>query len=81
MKKATKADAILELVGREDGASIPEICQATGLQRHTRRGYIAGPFRKRGQDNVGTGVGGMTVAKHDLGHRRRSAEAAALTRL
>jgi len=60
VKKAAKADTILELVSREGGASIPEICEATGWQRHTLRGYIAGTLRKRGHDIVRTSANGMT---------------------
>lgn len=50
--KATKADIIIGLVSRPDGATQAELETATGWQRHTLRGYIAGTLRKRGHDIV-----------------------------
>ncbi|TIX06063.1 MAG: DUF3489 domain-containing protein [Mesorhizobium sp.] len=50
--KATKADIIIGLVSRLDGATQAELETATGWQRHTLRGYIAGTLRKRGHDIV-----------------------------
>lgn len=64
-KKATKADAILELVSRDGGESIPEICEATGWQRHTLRGYIAGTLRKRGHQIVCVSIAGTTGYRID----------------
>ncbi|RWE59813.1 MAG: DUF3489 domain-containing protein [Mesorhizobium sp.] len=50
--KETKADIIIGLVSRPDGATQAELETATGWQRHTLRGYIAGTLRKRGHDIV-----------------------------
>lgn len=44
----SRADIIIRLVGRPDGATVEELTTATGWQRHTLRGYIAGTLRKRG---------------------------------
>lgn len=43
----TKAAKILEMVGRDGGATLDEMSAALEWQRHTLRGYIAGTLRKR----------------------------------
>lgn len=40
--RATKGMAVLGLLLRPDGASIPEIAAQTGWQAHTVRGFFAG---------------------------------------
>jgi hypothetical protein len=45
-----RADIIVALVSRPGGALVEDILTATGWQRHTLRGYIAGTLRKRGHD-------------------------------
>lgn len=45
-KKISKKKIILDLIQREQGATQAELEGATGWQRHTLRGYIAGTLRK-----------------------------------
>ena len=47
-RQPQRADIIVELVSRDGGATVEELTTATGWQRHTLRGYIAGTLRKRG---------------------------------
>ncbi|GGD19798.1 hypothetical protein GCM10011335_23370 [Aureimonas glaciei] len=46
----SRAAIIVALVSRPGGALVDDILTATGWQRHTLRGYIAGTLRKRGHD-------------------------------
>jgi hypothetical protein len=48
--KATKADSIIELASRPEGATNAELQAVTGWQAHTLRGFIAGTLRKRGHE-------------------------------
>jgi hypothetical protein len=43
----TKKDAVLRLLQREDGATLPEVMTATGWQAHSVRGFISGTLRKK----------------------------------
>ena len=43
----SKQATVIALLKRPDGASIPQICEATGWQSHTVRGTFAGTFKKR----------------------------------
>jgi len=45
-EKINKKKTILDLVSRDNGATQAELEAATGWQRHTLRGYIAGTLRK-----------------------------------
>jgi hypothetical protein len=40
-KRASKKDAVMALIQRADGASAPEIMEATGWQRHSVRGFLS----------------------------------------
>jgi DNA-binding transcriptional regulator PaaX len=44
----TKIDAVIELLGRKNGASIEDIGAANGWQHHTVRAALSG-LRKKGQ--------------------------------
>lgn len=46
-KKISKKNVLLDLIRRAGGATQTEIESATGWQRHTVRGYIAGTLRKQ----------------------------------
>jgi hypothetical protein len=46
-KKISKKKIVLDLMRRDDGATQAELETATGWQRHTLRGYIAGTLRKQ----------------------------------
>ncbi len=45
--RATKQSAVIALLQRPEGATIDELATATGWQRHTVRGAIAGALKKR----------------------------------
>ena len=47
-KQPTRLDQLEELLMRPKGASIDEMCQATGWQSHSIRGAISGALKKRG---------------------------------
>ena len=43
----SKAAAIISLLKQESGTTLEEMMQATGWQKHSVRGFMAGPLRKR----------------------------------
>lgn len=45
-REGTKQEQVLALLRREEGATIAQICEATGWQQHTVRGFFAG-LKKR----------------------------------
>ena len=46
-RPGTKQAALIAMLEAPDGATIPEIAEATGWQHHTVRGAIAGALKKR----------------------------------
>jgi len=47
-REGTKQEQVLALLRREEGATIAQICEATGWQQHTVRGFFAGLKRRQG---------------------------------
>ena len=47
-KAPSKLDNLEALLNRKNGASIAEMMKATGWQRHSVRGAMAGALKKRG---------------------------------
>ena len=45
--KQTKQQTCLDLLGRRDGATIEDLQQATGWQKHSVRGFLAGAVKKK----------------------------------
>lgn len=45
--RVTKHDRILTLLTRRDGATIPEMMEASGWQQHSVRGFLAGTVKKK----------------------------------
>jgi hypothetical protein len=43
----SKSAQVLLLLGRKDGATLPELMAATGWQAHSVRGFLSGTVRKR----------------------------------
>ena len=41
------SSAVIQMLQRPEGATIPQICEATGWQSHTVRGTFAGAFKKK----------------------------------
>ena len=64
-RKQTKQQTCLDLLGRREGATIEDLQQATGWQKHSVRGFLAGAVRKKR---------GLTLIseKPDAGSRRYS---------
>ena len=46
-KPGSKQDQVLLLLRRQDGASIAEICETTGWQPHSVRGFMSGALKTR----------------------------------
>ena len=46
-RKGTKAEAVVVLLRRKDGASLADLQKATGWQPHSVRGFLSGTVRKR----------------------------------
>jgi hypothetical protein len=47
-REGTKQEAVLALLRRQEGATIAQICDATGWQGHTVRGFFAGLKKRQG---------------------------------
>jgi hypothetical protein len=45
--KQTKQQTCLDLLGRREGATLEELEEATGWQKHSVRGFLAGAVRKK----------------------------------
>ena len=51
-KPVSKQDQVIALLRRQEGASIAEMCAATGWQPHSARGFLSGALKKRLRINV-----------------------------
>ncbi len=47
-REGTKREQVLALLRRAEGATIAQICEATGWQQHTVRGFFAGLKKRQG---------------------------------
>jgi hypothetical protein len=47
VRPGTKLARMIEMLGRDGGATIPEIVKATGWQQHSVRGAISGTLKKK----------------------------------
>lgn len=59
----SKQETVINMLRRPDGASVPEIMQATGWQAHSVRGFLAGTVKKK--------LGLSLVAEKGPGGERR----------
>jgi hypothetical protein len=65
-KKETKSAAIIELLKKPDGATLEQMMEATGWQKHSVRGFLAGTLKKKhGLAAVSTKVDGTRMYKID----------------
>ena len=62
MRDNSKQAQVIELLRRPEGATINQICEATGWKQHTVRGTFAGAFKKK----LGLQI---TSTKEPGGHR------------
>ena len=46
-REHSKQASVIQMLRRPEGATIPQICEITGWQRHTVRGAFAGAFKKK----------------------------------
>lgn len=46
-REHSKQAEVIRMLQRPEGATIPQICEATGWQAHTVRGTFAGAFKKK----------------------------------
>lgn len=47
VQRPSKKAQIIELLRRPEGATVQELCQATGWQPHSLRGFISGTLAKK----------------------------------
>ncbi|WP_223880757.1 DUF3489 domain-containing protein [Roseococcus microcysteis] len=47
-REGTKQETVLAMLRRKEGATIAQICEATGWQQHTVRGFFAGLKKRQG---------------------------------
>ncbi len=47
MREGTKQATVIALLQRRSGATIAQLCEATGWQAHTVRGTLSGALKKR----------------------------------
>jgi hypothetical protein len=62
VRAGTKGAAIIELLRREAGATLPELVAASGWQAHSVRGFLSGTLKKKH---------GLTVASEKADGIRR----------
>ena len=46
-KRQSKADKVVALLQRDSGATLEDMVKATGWQKHSVRGFMAGALKKR----------------------------------
>jgi Protein of unknown function (DUF3489) len=46
-KRSSKQDAVIAMLRRPEGATVDEVANATGWQRHTVRGVFSGTLKKK----------------------------------
>ncbi len=61
--RRTKQADVIALLNRPDGATISDLCDATGWQQHSVRGFLAGTVKKKLRLT-------LTSSKGDGPHRR-----------
>ena len=64
--KTTKTDAVLKLLGRQQGATVAQLQKATGWQPHSVRAALTG-LRQEGS---GTASGGSRAKRAHMAGRR-----------
>ncbi|MBR0674993.1 DUF3489 domain-containing protein [Roseomonas alkaliterrae] len=47
-REGTKQETVLAMLRRPEGATVAQICEATGWQPHTVRGFFAGLKKRQG---------------------------------
>lgn len=57
--RSTRLDQLADMLRRPGGASLDEICAATGWQAHSVRGAISGALKKKGHTIVSERIDGV----------------------
>lgn len=71
-KRQTKASKVEALLARKSGATLDQMCEATGWQAHTCRAFMSG-LRKKGQEIVReTGKAGKSIYRFGAASAARS---------
>ena len=55
----SKLDRLIAELARDDGATIDELAVATGWQKHSVRGAMAGTLKRKGHDIASTKADGI----------------------
>ena len=55
----SKLDQLLVELGKEDGATLDELVTATGWQKHSVRGAMAGALKRKGHQITSTKADGV----------------------
>ncbi|MBC7736208.1 MAG: DUF3489 domain-containing protein [Candidatus Saccharibacteria bacterium] len=55
----SKLDQMLSLLGQPQGASLADLCTATGWQTHSVRGALAGSLKRKGHVVISDKVDGV----------------------
>lgn len=58
--RPNKGMLVLALLGRDEGATLPQMVEATGWQAHTTRAALTG-LRKKGHEIAGAKIDGVRV--------------------
>lgn len=67
----TKQSIVVQLLSRKEGVAIDGLVEATGWQRHSVRGFLAGVVRKRLRLKlVSTVVDGQRIYRIDANHNK-----------
>ncbi len=46
-KNATKQQRVIDLLQQAEGATLKQLCEVTGWQEHSVRGFLSGTIKKR----------------------------------
>ncbi len=57
--KPSKLDRMITLLRQKKGASLEDLCSATGWQAHSVRGAIAGALKKKGHEITSEKIDGV----------------------
>ena len=65
-KHASKKDTVIALLRRKNGASLDEMCEATGWQAHSVRGFLSGTINKKLGLNLSSSIDASGVRRYAI---------------